>query len=142
MKYLPKVVIVDIDGTLSKMGDRSPFEWSKVGIDTPNEPIVRLVHLLNGCESQYQIIVFTGRDEVCRLETRNWLWEHNIEHIALHMRPLGDMRKDCIVKKEMFDQNIKDKYEVLFVLDDRDQVVKMWREELGLTCLQVAPGNF
>ena len=32
--------------------------------------------------------------------------------------------------------------EVEGVLDDRDRVVKMWREELGLTCLPVAPGNF
>ena len=27
------------------------------------------------------------------------------------------------------------------VLDDRNQVVKMWREN-GLTCLQVAEGDF
>ena len=33
-------------------------------------------------------------------------------------------------------------YDVAGVLDDRDQVVKMWRNELGLTCLQVAEGNF
>ena len=59
----------------------------------------------------------------------------------LHMRKTGDSRKDCIVKKEIFDAEIKDKYYIEFILDDRDQVVKMWRS-MGLTCLQVADGNF
>ena len=52
-----------------------------------------------------------------------------------------DSRKDSIVKQEIYEMCIKDKYNVLFVLDDRDQVVNMWREQ-GLKCLQVAEGNF
>jgi hypothetical protein len=36
---------------------------------------------------------------------------------------------------------VRDNFDVQFVLDDRDQVVEMWRA-MGLTCLQVAPGNF
>lgn len=57
------------------------------------------------------------------------------------MRPEGDKRKDSIVKAELFDKHIKDNYAVDFVLDDRNQVVKMWRD-MGLKCLQVAPGEF
>jgi len=38
------------------------------------------------------------------------------------MRPQGDMRKDSIVKRELFDAHICDQYNVLFVLDDRDQL--------------------
>jgi adenylate cyclase class IV len=57
------------------------------------------------------------------------------------MRKTGDNRPDNIVKKEIFDSNIKNNYYIEFVLDDRNKVVKMWRE-LGLTCLQVADGNF
>lgn len=37
--------------------------------------------------------------------------------------------------------NIKDKYNVLGIFDDRQQVVDMWRS-LGLKCFQVEPGNF
>ena len=33
------------------------------------------------------------------------------------------------------------KNKIFCVLDDRDRVVKMWRD-LGLTCFQVAQGNF
>ena len=59
----------------------------------------------------------------------------------LYMRLPNDLRKDSIVKQEIYEMCIKDKYNVLFVLDDRDQVVNMWREQ-GLKCLQVAEGNF
>ena len=61
------------------------------------------------------------------------------------MRITGDGRNDTIVKKELYEENIKGNYEILFVLDDRNSekypVVGMWRE-LGLTCFQVADGNF
>lgn len=59
----------------------------------------------------------------------------------LHMRPAGDRRRDSIVKAELFDRHVRDQYRVLVVLDDRKQVVEMWRS-LGLTCLQVAEGDF
>lgn len=59
----------------------------------------------------------------------------------LYMRPEGDVRKDTEIKREIFDNYIRDKYRVLFVLDDRNSVVKMWRD-LGLKCLQVAEGDF
>ena len=57
------------------------------------------------------------------------------------MRKTGDNRKDCVVKREIFDAEIKDKYYIKFILDDRNQVVDMWRK-MGLTCLQVADGDF
>ena len=57
------------------------------------------------------------------------------------MRKTGDFRKDSIVKKELFDENVRGKYNIEFVLDDRNQVVEMWRS-IGLVCLQVADGNF
>ena len=57
------------------------------------------------------------------------------------MREEGDRRKDNIVKYEIFNKFIRDKYCVNYVLDDRNQVVEMWRK-LGLRTLQVADGNF
>jgi len=57
------------------------------------------------------------------------------------MRATGDNRKDSIVKKEIYEGIIKPVFDVKFVLDDRNQVVEMWRS-LGLTVLQVADGNF
>ena len=57
------------------------------------------------------------------------------------MRPEGNNEKDSIIKKRIYEDHIKGKFNVEFVLDDRNQVVEMWRE-LGLTCLQVAEGDF
>jgi hypothetical protein len=57
------------------------------------------------------------------------------------MRKHNDFRKDAIVKKEIYEEKIADHHDVLCVFDDRQLVVEMWRE-LGLTCMQVAPGDF
>lgn len=134
-------IIVDIDGTIAKMVDRGPFEWSKVGSDQPIEPIINLVHLLSDF---YPILFLSGRDEICRPQTEKWLEQNTYikSYSKLFMRPQGNNEKDSIIKRRIYDTKIKNVYDVNYVLDDRDQVVKMWREELGLTCLQVAYGNF
>lgn len=144
-----KCILVDIDGTMALMDGRGPFEWHRVGEDKPNEKVVKLVSWLDDySDLQYElagegaeIIFLSGRDETCRRETTIWLREQGFGAHKLLMRPAGDNRKDSIVKLELFNQHIRNDYDVQFVLDDRDQVVEMWRK-LGLTCLQVAPGDF
>jgi len=135
---MPQAVLADVDGTLAHMKDRGPFDWKRVGEDEVDEIIAELVRLL---DLDYLIVVMSGRDSACRDETEAWLRKHNISFDALFMRPEGDMRPDNIVKAELFDTHVRDNYDVQFVLDDRDQVVDMWRR-MGLTCLQVAEGNF
>ena len=133
-------VIVDVDGTLALMeGKREPFEWDKVLLDAPNWPILDLVHTLQ--ESGLYILVTTGRDGICLDDTKTWLSDHGVVYDAIFIRDEGDCRKDSIIKKEIYDNHIKDKYDVKYVIDDRNQVVKMWRD-LGLTVLQVADGDF
>ena len=58
------------------------------------------------------------------------------------MRRTGDRRKDSTVKREMYERTVPGTYDVLLVLDDRNQVVDMWRKVLGLPCFQVDYGNF
>lgn len=138
----PKAIIVDVDGTIALMqeGGRRPFEWDRVGEDLPNQPVLDLVDTLYG--TNHEVIFVSGRDAVCRDETTKWIREEYGDNWeALYMRPAGDNRKDTIVKLELFDQHVRDNYDVRFVLDDRRSVVEMWRS-LGLTCLQVAPGDF
>lgn len=146
---LDHIILCDIDGTIADKGDRSPFAWNKVINDTPRESILKLVASY-GNNAVDKVIFFTGRDgnKVCADQTVKWLnnnlpldWELGKKY-ELYMRAEDDNRKDSIVKKEMFDIYIRDKYYVDFVLDDRDQVVKMWRDELGLDCLQVNWGDF
>jgi hypothetical protein len=75
-------------------------------------------------------------------KTKAWLAVNEIPYDALYMRKANDYRKDAIIKLELYEAYVKDKYDILMVLDDRDQVVRMWREELGLPCFQVDYGNF
>lgn len=135
---LPWAFIVDLDGTLAHMNGRSPYEWKRVGEDTVDERVRSFVQMTVGAT----LIILSGRDAVCRPETEQWLKDHQIYPQHLFMRAAGDMRKDAIVKREIFEKEIKDKYYPYLVLDDRDQVVRMWRDELGLTVWQVADGNF
>jgi hypothetical protein len=137
----PRAVLVDIDGTLAIRGDRSPYDWSRVGIDTPNGPIIELVQTI-AAAGRHRMVLISGREDVCRADTEQWLREHGVPYDELYMRRARDNRKDSVVKAEMYAQHVADRYEVAFVVDDRDRVVAMWRRELGLTCLQVAEGDF
>ncbi len=139
MRDKPSAYMFDMDGTLALMQKRSPFEWHKVGEDKCNEDVARMLRILNNTSNK--IIICSGRDEVCRNETKEWLKKHNLKYDELLMRKSDDSRKDYIVKKELYENNIKGKYNILGVFDDRLQVVHLWRE-LGLTCFQVDWGNF
>ena len=142
---LPDCIIVDIDGTLAHMNGRSPFDYSKVSTDVVDPQVAEIVRKYAQRDIQdlpdCYVVIVSGRDAVCMPETTTWLTEHNIPYDELHMRPEGDKRKDSIVKQEIYDKYIKDRYNVKFVLDDRNQVVDMWRE-IGLKVLQAAPGDF
>jgi hypothetical protein len=137
--YLPWAILVDIDGTLAHMGDRSPYDGSRVGEDTLDQVVFDLVysHYLAGD----RVIIFSARDAKYRPETYRWLVENEVSFDSLVMRTEGDTRKDAIVKDEMFEAEIAGKYNVRFILDDRDRVVEMWRAK-GIKTLQVAAGNF
>ncbi len=72
----------------------------------------------------------------------SWLNEHELARSArLFMKRCDDEREDALVKKEIYLEHIKNSYEVVFVVDDRSSVVKMWRS-LGIICLQCASGEY
>lgn len=135
---LPTAIIVDIDGTLAKMCDRSPFEYAKAIDDDVHDHIADIVRKYYG---KVSVIILSGRDEECEQVTRDWLSKNGILFDHLYMRPRGNNEKDAIIKQRIYDNEIKERYNVHFILDDRDQVVEMWRAN-GLPCLQVAEGNF
>lgn len=144
--HLDSAIIVDIDGTIADMGKlRGPFDWKKVHLDKPKDDIIDLVNLFD--HMGYKIIFMSGRSEDARKLTEEWLDKHLHSVVKdggyeLHMRASDDYRKDSIVKKELYQEHIEGKYNVRYVLDDRNQVVDMWRNVLGLTVLQVAEGDF
>lgn len=139
-KTLPKAIICDIDGTLALIYNRNPFDASRAEMDLINEPVARIIRQYE--QLGYQIILLSGRSVTHRVQTMNWLQAHTIPYHGLFMRKEKDMRKDSIIKKELYEAHVKGLYYVDFVLDDRNQVVDMWRKELDLLCLQVYYGDF
>jgi hypothetical protein len=90
----------------------------------------------------YHILLLSGREEIFRDPTVRFLEKFVVPYQQLWMRKAKDYRQDAIIKREIFDFEISGKYNIEFVLDDRDQVVEMWRRELHLNCFQVNYGNF
>ena len=131
---LPQAVIVDLDGTLALFGDKNPYDRDFEN-DEVNIPVLKIIKYF---EDMHRIIFVSGRKSKYRSQTVKWLRKQlgwltkDIEAVLFMPRADGDNRKDIVIKQEIFNQHIKDNYNVLFVLDDRPIVVKMWREELGL----------
>ena len=119
--------VFDIDGTLANMGSRHPFAWDKVQEDKPVDAVVDMLRLLN---ENNTIIVLSGRDGRCQETTEDWLTTNNIPYSRIFMRTEGDCRKDTEIKMELFNK-FKDDYNVKGVFDDRNQMVRMWKE-LGI----------
>jgi predicted kinase len=139
-----EAVICDLDGTLALHNGRDPYDASTCDQDLVNLPVARAIRALRyGIGAQ--VLFVSGREERFRPQTHIFLrkvsQDDRWDLSPLFMRRTGDTRNDWIIKGELFDAHIRDKYNVLFCLDDRDRVVNFWRS-IGLTCFQVAPGNF
>jgi predicted kinase len=137
---VPKIVLVDIDGTVALIGDRSPYDMRRVAQDQPHEAVIAAVRAMHA--AGHGIVYCTGRDESARVDTEAWLDRHvGVPYEALYMRALDDTRRDSVVKQDIFEREVRANFHVVGVFDDRMQVVRMWRE-LGLTVFQVAEGDF
>ena len=147
-------VIFDLDGTLALIDKRrdvstksnGKLDWDKffdpsnIKLDVPNPPVVKLAQML--ADDGFTIIIFSGRSDKTILTTKSWLARNRIPFQKLVMRDskTNHFTPDDILKKDMLDKHV-DINDVFLVVDDRDKVVKMWRD-LGLTVFQVADGNF
>lgn len=142
---LPRCIICDIDGTIALTTGRDIYDNTMVHTDIVNEHVVDILRMYHTHVYSVEVIYLSGRMDSSREVTEKWLKDNklwfNEDEQKLLMRKTNDFRKDSIIKKELYEEHIKDKYYVEFVLDDRTSVVTMWRE-LGLLCLQVYWGDF
>lgn len=144
MNSTEKAIICDLDGTLfdcewrreKYLPNFDKFNKNHIH-DKIKQPILEILKKFQG---DCRIIFISGRDEKYRDTTERQLNEY-ISNYLLFMRKNRDFRADEIIKKEIYLENLANNYNILFILDDRAKVVSMWRE-LGLTCLQVANGDF
>jgi len=168
---MKKTVIFDLDGTLADIDIRrdkslkpnGKLDWdifaapdSIMNWDKPNAPVIKMAQMFKA--DGFKIVIFSGRNDRSFVATKNWLTRFDVPFDLLVMRPdkfkanswpiadgnpaTPDMRfmPDQILKKQMLDTFV-DINDVFLVVDDRDKVVKMWRD-LGLNTFQVAPGDF
>lgn len=136
----PDCVVFDLDGTLCHTdGNRSPYEYTKVGLDRADSDISELADII-GNSKGLNVIICTGRDNICREETFNWLKDNCFKYEGLYMRKAGDKRKDNIVKPELW-REIQKKFNIISIVEDRKRVVNIARK-LGYKCLQVENGDF
>ena len=154
MSEKSRAIIVDIDGTLANVDHRRHYiekkDWKNFFMhmtgDTVNEWCRDLMDSVwegMQCTSKppFEVLLVTGRPGNFRHVTEAWLKANGIHYEQLFTRAEGDYRKDTVVKLEIYEKHIKDKYEIVFAVDDRSSVVQMWREQ-GITCLQCAEGDF
>ena len=153
----PPTRVKTVDGKVTnKMNWDTFFDPENINLDEPNEPVIKMAQMFH--EEGFKIVIFSGRNDRSFHTTVEWLKIHEVPHDLLVMRPdkfkedswpiadgkpaTPDMRfmPDEILKKKMLDIFV-DINDVFLVVDDRDKVVKMWRD-LGLNTFQVAPGDF
>lgn len=147
-----EIIICDLDGTIADCEHRrhyiisAPKNWDAFyggcSDDTPIKSIIRLVNLFH--KDGVEIVYVSGRRASCEAATLEWLSKHGLPQGKLFIRAEGDYRQDYIVKEEILDTKILTNIhisDILFALDDRNQVVNMWRKR-GIKCLQVADGDF
>jgi len=149
-------VIFDLDGTLALIDDRRAastkpngkidwdifFDPKNIDMDKPNMPVIHMARVLKNVG--HQIVILSGRSKATKDATRAWLDKFNVPFDVLKMRPTSNefkFKPDDKLKQDWLDQLFTDKSDIVCVFDDRQKVVDMWRAN-GLTCMQVAPGNF
>lgn len=128
-------ILVDIDGTIANNEDRNPYDMTLVKNDKPIQEVIDLVKALCLFDLELKVVFITARPANAREDTTAWLKRHGLWNSTLLMRNEGDLRKDSVIKKELYEQYIEGNYTVKLVIDDRPSVCRMWRS-LGLMTLQ------
>lgn len=150
---MTQTIIFDLDGTLAliderralatfpdgKMNWKAFFNPVNIGLDKPNWPVINTFKALQ--LAGFTVGIFSGRDDISREVTIDWLATYGIKPAFLKMRKNGSFTPDDKLKKLWLDDLIKDGHNIMCVFDDRDKVVKMWRDN-GVSCFQVEYGSF
>lgn len=142
-------VIFDVDGTLMDIEHRRHFVVQRpkdfdafreaTKDDTPKHEIFAIAKALQA--AGHRIIISSGRNKSQMDITVDQLTSQGLQFDAIFMRSNSDFRPDFEVKQEMLTKMKAQGFNPTMAVDDRQQVVDMWRAN-GITVLQVDEGNF
>ena len=133
----------DIDNTLSDAEHREHFlkgekrNWKGFLEHMHLDPVNNWCKkILNSMQKDHIICISSGRPDNYRTVTEKWLKDNNIKYDHLSMRQRSDSRQDYIVKENILDFEVLSRFNLVFALDDRKQVVEMLRSRdvLVLDC--------
>lgn len=142
-----KIIICDLDGTLANSEEvrhllpNYDLFYTACCYVSVNEAVLATLKGMYNKGQGPEIWIVSGRSDRVRAGTIAWLAAHDVPCNNLIMRKHGDYTKDDVLKKSWLTSGRIPKERILFCLDDRDRVVKMWRDE-GLSAFQVNYGNF
>ena len=156
--------IFDLDGTLALIDHRRHLvegqakDWRAFFAacvdDRPNLPVIRTLQALR--RGGAECWIWSGRSDEVRAQTVKWLCEHGCfgnpsgtlpwwpfgAPERFRMRAAGDFTPDDQLKAKWLSEIEPPEFNRLTaVFDDRDKVVAMWRAA-GVSCFQVAMGDF
>lgn len=136
-------IIFDLDGTLAdgrhrlhllpKKDHHLTEAWVEFNLEADKDkPFEDNIQLCNDLSLiGYKIIILTGRSDIAREITEEWLDVYQVRYDRLVMRKQVDNRKDTVIKEEFLREYGLDR--VLCCFDDLPQVANHFRE-MGLTC--------
>lgn len=136
---LPKAYIVDLDGTLfHHEGKRGAYE-EKYDEDDIDLSVLETVKALD--QADMHILLVSGREgtAIAIKQTLAALKKYDVPYDQLLMREAGDKRVDSVIKEEIYNNFIKDKFNVIAAFDDRPQVSRQF-ESLGIKVFKCGPG--
>lgn len=129
------VCLFDLDNTLADLGHR--LHYVKNGNRDYNsffqecdkdEPIWEIINLCNILyEEDNYIIIVSGRSEVVREKTKQWLKDYHVKYDELIMRPEGDYTKDYELKQRILDELKARNLNPWLAIDDRETIATIWR---------------
>lgn len=148
--YNKDIVICDIDGTISKVGEREKYakagDWEKFYADDfHDEPIVEVCNLVETLlDKEYEVVFITRRSTQCRQKTENWLRRNihskNLQFAALYMPDDENLADNTVIKPELLDKFLlysgRKMEDIAFALEDDAAMVNKW-VEMGITCLNI-----
>jgi hypothetical protein len=131
--YWSSSVMIDIDGTIANSEWRNNYP-NKFDSDViiNDKPFLAMRDVVKSLSQYCRIVYMTGRKEMHRRATLNWLDTHKFPlypefDTLLFMRANNDNRSQELVKYDFYQSLVKQNQTVVLVIDDNNDVLEVFR---------------